>query len=93
MGWYETLAKLYFKYTDRQKFDVCPTLHLPWHAMIWVKHEPYRYDKAVIAMRTEPTQENPLLKKKGIRRAGANNQVKIIPNLTFRFEKTFIGFH
>ena len=44
-------------------------------------------------MRTEPTQENPLLKKKGIRRAGANNQVKIIPNLTFRFEKTFSGFH
>ena len=44
-------------------------------------------------MRTEPTQENPLLKKKGIRRAGANNQVKIIPNLTFRFEKTFNGFH
>ena len=43
-------------------------------------------------MRTEPTQENPLLKKKGIRRAGANNQVKIIPNLTFRFEKTFEWF-
>ena len=53
----------------------------------------YRYDIAVIDMRTEPTQENPLLKKKGIRRAGANNQVKIIPNLTFRFEKTFSGFH
>ena len=46
----------------------------------------------VFDMRTEPTQENPLLKKKGIRRAGANNQVKTIPNLTFRFEKTFNGF-
>ena len=48
--------------------------------------------KVVCDMRTEPTQENPLLKKKGIRRAGANNQVKTIPNLTFRFEKTFDGF-
>ena len=57
--------------------------------MIWS----ISYGIAAINMRTEPTQENPLLKKKGIRRAGANNQVKIIPNLTFRFEKTFIGFH
>ena len=44
-------------------------------------------------MRTYPTQENPLLKKKGIRRAGANNQVKMIPNFTFRLEKTCDGFN